>query len=367
MDERIFRVKRGLPPPAWDLDHRLPTESPVGPDCKDSGVTYRIGANFMDVTDQTHMIRHLTGAALVVSILSASACSAAGIMLISGSDVGEEGIRYFAGPFLIALALPFCFVIQRTLVSELFGLRRRPIRFNRTDKNIYAVRRRLSQRQYQGDEVWEIPWSNESLFCIHKNELTDDVSFQIRYYQVDAQGNVMRGMALGREWIGAQGLEALLAQWNYWVQFMKYGPEHLPLPALFISETESVSESFLTCMYQTAGSMGIGARLILMPVILLFTALRIGALAMCREPIWPPEIVDRSNCPDCGFTTLPRGETPVGWGATAIARSRNQYPTDPRAPARDWTGEVDSMTNARSWLFQTLGKGRSGILRREGN
>lgn len=36
MDERVFRVKVGLPVPNWGLWHHLGINSAVGPECKDS-------------------------------------------------------------------------------------------------------------------------------------------------------------------------------------------------------------------------------------------------------------------------------------------------------------------------------------------
>ncbi len=43
MDERAFQFKAGQPVPAGDLLHRLPTMSPVGPDCQDTATIFPDG------------------------------------------------------------------------------------------------------------------------------------------------------------------------------------------------------------------------------------------------------------------------------------------------------------------------------------
>jgi len=50
MDERAFLYKTGKPIPAWDLRHRLPTDKPVGPECKDTATIFRVNSTYMDVT-----------------------------------------------------------------------------------------------------------------------------------------------------------------------------------------------------------------------------------------------------------------------------------------------------------------------------
>jgi hypothetical protein len=119
----------------------------------------------------------------------------------------------------------FAFIAVRTGRDEFFALKRRPIRFNRKEQKIYAIRRRcFFAKPGEGDVTWEVPWNADSIFCIHKSDKASDDAYHIRHYEVDAQGNVVRAFAIGRQWEGPEEVEGLLSQWNYWCEYMNYGP-----------------------------------------------------------------------------------------------------------------------------------------------
>ena len=52
-----------------------------------------------------------------------------------------------------------------------------------------------------GDITWEVPWSENAIFCIHRGPQNTERrnTYHIRYYEVDDNNNVVRGFALGRE------------------------------------------------------------------------------------------------------------------------------------------------------------------------
>jgi len=41
--------------------------------------------------------------------------------------------------------------------------------------------------------------------------------------------------------------------------------------------------------------------------------------------------------------------TPVGWGETANARERDEYPSNPRHTVMEWRGDSDAARNAKAW------------------
>jgi hypothetical protein len=50
--------------------------------------------------------------------------------------------------------------------DEFFALKRRPIRFNRKEKKIYAIRhRRFGAKPGEGDITWEVPWNDKPSFA----------------------------------------------------------------------------------------------------------------------------------------------------------------------------------------------------------
>ncbi len=350
MDERVFLFTPGVPVPEWDLRHRLPIDCPVGPVSQDTATIFRINSTFMDVSDQPYMGRQATAA--VTLFLISIVIYFVGIYGWVLHKVGEgiDGFTIFFTGMMCTFISSFAYAAWRIGRDEYFSLKRRPIRFNRKQKKIYAIRRRrFFAKPGEGDVTWEASWNEQSIFCVHRRVADGSASYHIRHYTVDVQGNVLRAFAIGRVWHGDCTLPGLLSQWNYWCQYMNEGPERLPKPALFMSETETVSESFLFCLYAMCGDGGIVERVMFMPLILLLAAVRSLSMWTCRDPVWPKTVDAVSVIAPGDQFDQPRGDTPVGWGQTAVARERGAWPReDSRSEAR-WHGEQDVMQNGLQW------------------
>lgn len=141
-----------------------------------------------------------------------------------------------------------------------------------------------------------------------------------------------------------------LAQWNYWCVYMNDGPNGLPKPMLFHTQSETPRESFLFSLYSFGMRASVFIRLLMMPLILVFTCMRIVANATCRNPIWPTAIEQISAIAPDDLYAEPRFGTPVGWGDTVLAQQRGEYPNDPKARVEDWAGEPDGGIYAAAWL-----------------
>jgi hypothetical protein len=238
--------------------------------------------------------------------------------------------------------------------GQFFGLRRRPIRFHRGERKLYAIRkRRFFAKPGEGDVVWEVPWTKDSIFCLHCEGTTFGNVFHIRHYTTDEQGNVTQVFSIGREWMPESEVEMLLGQWNYWCKFMNEGPRDLPKPMLFHTDNETPRESFLYALYGTAPNVPALFRILIMPFILVFALMRIVANVTCRNPIWPDAIEKISQVPPGDVYAEPRPGTPVGWGETVIAQRRGEYPDDPYVKVANWTGETSGKANAIQWLKRT--------------
>lgn len=353
MDERIFGVKIGAPIPTWDAAHRLPISGYVGPECRDSATIYRINSTFMDVAEQPHMMRQwLAGGVITSLLMSATSFVFLVYVLMKSKGVFFDGGLLFLTIELSFSALGFGYVGIRFGRDELFSLARRPIRFNRYEKKIYAVRhRRFFCSKNEGDVTWEIPWNDEPFFCIHRGAIGSEHNdtYHIRCYQVDEAGMVVRGFAIGREWKYLDGLNDLLSQWNYWCLYMNEGPAMLPKPLLFLADSESVFESFLYCMYEVGFGVSAQARIIFFPFFCWMTILRVLALSTCRAPRWPDKIDKISKVAKNDPYLQPIGATPVGWAETSQAHQKNAYPTAPRVRTPGWIGECDGLENAKLW------------------
>jgi hypothetical protein len=350
MDERIFFHKAGQPIPEWDLRHRLPTDRPVGPECKDTATTFRINSTYMDVTDQPYMYKQMLAGGVLVACLAVVAFSVLAVLVLTHPVAVVSTAVICMWLILFSAISGFAYVAFRFGRDEFFSLKRRPIRFNRKEQKIYTIRRRrFFAKPGEGDVTWEVPWNAQSIFCIHRSDKASDDAYHIRHYTVDEHGNVIRAFAIGRQWEGRKNVQGLLSQWNYWCEYMNQGPADLPQPALFFSEHEDTRESWLFCMYEMGFRASSLFRTIMMPLILLYTSHRLIAQWTCRDPIWPKAVEAVSVIAPGDVYDQPRGATPVGWAATAIARARNEWPFDPKRKVANWHGEQDAAKNARLW------------------
>lgn len=350
MDERTFQFKAGQPIPEWDLKHRLPINKPVSSECKDTSTIFRINSTFMEVTDQPYRDRHWQAGGVLGTMFMAI-ISITPLVLIASNPVPRLNFAIAALCCLsISSIIYFTYMALKYGRDEFFSLWRRPIRFNREERKIYAIRRRrFFSKPGEGDITWEVPWDDKAIFCIHRGIVHRRHVFHIRHYQVDQNGNVIRAFAIGRTWEEDECLNGLLSQWNYWCWYMNRGPADLPKPLLFFKEKENMLESFLFCMYDFGMRASAAYRISMMPLILLMTSYRMMALWTCRDPIWPDAVNKVSVIePDDPFNE-PSGNTPVGWAETAHALDRNEYPEGDKKEMENWLGEKDPVASALLW------------------
>ncbi len=347
MDERLMKKCVGLPVPKWDLEHRLPIDRPVGPDIWDTGTIFRTNSKYMDVTEPSFLEKQWFATGVLLAFL----CMGIGPYVYSFTHANGS-----SGDFIMNCLALLAIVVFGTFVWKLgrglfFGLTYRPIRFHREARKLFAIRaRRFFAKHGAGDVVWEAPWTAESLFCLHKEVTQFNTVYHIRHYTIDEQGNVTRVFSIGREWVGAVEVELALVQWNYWCKYMNDGPNNLPKPMLFHTQNETPRESFLFSLYGVGMRAPVLWRVIMMPLILLFTAMRILANATCRAPIWPESIEKTSAIAPADPYAEPRSGTPVGWAETVLAQQRGDYPTDPKGSVEGWSGEPDGRLHAAAWL-----------------
>ncbi len=350
MDERFFKCKIGSPIPEWDLRHRLSIHEPVGPLLKDCATTFRRNSKFMDVSDQPYMMRQWFGGGVLTLCFGCGAYLWVLFFMVTHPPHQISAGLIWMYIAMVSFAFGFGYFAFRIGRNEFFALSRRPIRFHREEKKIFAIRqRRFFAQPGEGDITWEIPWDEESIFCIHKGRNTNGRPYHIRHYSVDENGNVTRAFAIGREWDGAKNIEGLLAQWNYWCWFMNHGPADLPPPALYFKEKETALESYLFCLYELGFTASAASRIFWMPFILLLTSHRLLAMWTCRQPVWPDWVEKVSGIARDDPHDQPRGSTPVGWGDTMLARNRYEYPYDPKRKLEGWQGEPDGEKNAALW------------------
>ncbi|WP_256979677.1 DUF6708 domain-containing protein [Burkholderia sp. AU16741] len=337
----------GRPVPDWDLAHRLPINRSVGPGVQDFGSTFSVNSTYMDVIEPSFLEKQW----FVTGVLLAFLCIGIGPYVYVLTHANGESGDFIMNCLALAAVALFGSIVWKLGRGLFFGLRHRPIRFHREARKLFAIRaRRFFAKPGEGDVVWEVPWTDDSIFCLHREDTSFGTIFHIRHYTVDDDGNVTHVFSIGREWTGKPQVEMALAQWNYWCAYMNDGPNGLPKPMLFHTQHETPRESFLFSLYSFGMRAPVFIRLLLMPLILVFTVMRILANATCREPVWPAAIEQISVIAPDDLYAEPRSGTPVGWGDTVLAQQRGEYPNDPKARVEDWVGEPDGGTYAAAWL-----------------
>ncbi len=348
MDERLMKKCIGFPVPEWDLAHRLSINRPAGPDIQDFGSIFSINSTFMDVIEPSLLEKQwfMTGVAVAFCAIGI------GPYIYWLTNIKYPYAGGLIGNIVAALiSIFFGLIVWQSGRGLFFGLRYRPIRFHRESRKLYAIRtRRFSAKQGEGDVVWEAPWTDDSIFCLHREDSPFGTVYHIRHYTVDEQRNVTQVFSIGREWSGKIQVKMALAQWNYWCKYMDSGPNGLPKPMLFHTQHETPREAFLFSLYSFGMRAPVFIRLLMMPMILIFTVMRLLANATCRDPIWPKSVAEISVVPSNDPYAEPRAGTPVGWGDTVLAQQRGEYPNNPKSQVENWVSRADGMAYAEAWL-----------------
>lgn len=347
MDERLMKNCIGEPVPKWDMAHRLEIDGPAGPEVSDWGGVFETNALYLDSIEPSFLEKQWFILASAMALVFTGIGPYVYCMTHANGETGDAVMD------AMALGLVFLFggIAWKLGRGFWLGLRRYPIRFHRLERKIYAIhKRRFRAKPGQGDVVREIPWSKDSIFCLHREASTFGEVFHIRHYTVDEQGRVTQVFSLGREWTHASEIELALAQWNYWCKYMNDGPADLPKPMLFHTENETLREAFLFSLYGMGLSAPVIWRIVMLPFILVFTLMRVLANATCRNPVWPDSIERISQVAADDPHAEPRPGTPVGWAQTVRAQQRGEYPDNPRARTKNWHGEADGEVHAAAWL-----------------
>lgn len=168
MDERIFKIKTGHAIPEWDVKHRLPITGCVGPECKDSATIHRINSVFMDVSEQPHMMRQWFAGGIFTAAFGSLAFFVFFVFVLYASWKKQWDLSLGFLVFeLVAAAIGFGYVCIKFGRDEVFSLTRRPIRFHRGARKIFAIRRRrFSSFRELGDLTVEVPWNEDAVFFV---------------------------------------------------------------------------------------------------------------------------------------------------------------------------------------------------------
>ncbi|WP_335662481.1 DUF6708 domain-containing protein [Burkholderia pseudomallei] len=214
---------------------------------------------------------------------------------------GQASLAHWVlGVFLLVEAGVFILPL-RSLLNDCFNYTRKPIRFNRVDRKIYAFR-------HNGPGgVISVPWDDAFLYVERqpKAGLTSTAPRMVRCLVLDEQGRVSDSFRIGKRVVlasseegevGKRVMAELYEDFEYYRRFMEDGPASVPPVTEFLSTKVSFRNSLklqfdgMSDMFRSGNVflqfMGlIGA----IPTFLLAVAYHLAQLT-CREPVWPDDV-----------------------------------------------------------------------------
>ncbi|WP_316154272.1 DUF6708 domain-containing protein [Cupriavidus sp. BIC8F] len=296
-DERspFYFRQQGKPLGKWEQEHRLYVDQPASEHVLESGNVYRIDSICLEITDESQSRMQNVGLLWIICSAFASFSLFYGLLLATSPFRDPEEMMakngYWFGT-IVGIVLGFSSAGFFGLLAfdpmrrNMFTLKRRPIRLNRKTRRIYAIRTK------DPDGIWEVPWSHDEFFCVGHRRMGGlsrayDM-YDIRHYQLDASGNVVRAFVLGQF---VFTLEEAYAQWEYYRRYMQDGPAELPEPYRFWAPRETFWEGYKICRGgKFSGAFFTLSDVMFAPFALLDAIARWLVLVTCSDPVWPQDI-----------------------------------------------------------------------------
>ncbi len=298
-----------------EVSSRLNVSKPLTDEPKSSGTVFNATDSFLEVCDGLHRERGWGFLAFLTGGIAALCISAVLVWLLVDvppaiREKGQEGILYWGfGLFLVFFLCLFALTV-RLLLVDCFNYTRKPIRFNRADRTIYAFR-------HNGPGgVLSVPWDNAFLYVERKPKagLGGTAPRVVRCLVLNDKGLVVDTFSIGKYVdlafdentpAGQQVMEELYRDFEYYRRFMEEGPSAVPPVAELLSTDVSFRNSLRMQFEDVPDILNSGHPLLwlllavtALPSLIQATVHYLAQLT-CREPVWPEE-VERA----CSPTTI---------------------------------------------------------------
>ncbi|WP_261527436.1 DUF6708 domain-containing protein [Burkholderia multivorans] len=315
------RYKLNRPITAAESSARLHINERCADRAKSAGTVFEATDSYLEVCDGLYRekgwgLLAFSTAGVLFLCLVAMFMWMATHMPIAVREKGQEGVVYTLLAIFTLVGVCGLAVTVRALLVDCFNYTRKPIRFNRLDRTIYAFR-------HNGPGgVLSIPWDNAFLYIERKPKagLAATAARVIRCLVLDDQGLVVDTFSIGKyvelafdenSPAGQLAMEELYQDFEYYRRFMQEGPSAVPPVSEFLTTEVSLRNS-LKLQFDGASDLVKSGN----PVVFLVTVIAtlpafILAVAYyiaqrtCREPVWPEEVERACNA------AMPSKELPV--------------------------------------------------------
>ncbi|WP_118181974.1 DUF6708 domain-containing protein [Paraburkholderia phosphatilytica] len=214
---------------------------------------------------------------------------------------GQAGLAHWVFGFLSLVCFGAVLWASRSLLVDCFNYTRKPVRFNRIDRTIYAFRRSGP------NGVISVTWDKAFFYVERKPKagLTSTAPRVVRCLVLDENGRVTDSFPIGKRVVlassedgrlGQEVMKELYADFEYCRRFMEYGPANLPDVEEFLP-VEVTFRNSLKLEFDGMSDMLNSGNLFLwlvgvlaaIPTFVLGCANYVAQLT-CREPVWPEEV-----------------------------------------------------------------------------
>lgn len=300
------RYKLNRPVTDTESSARLRVNKPCAETTKSAGTVFQATDSYLEVCDGLYRekgwgVLAFSTAGVLFLCLVAMFMWIATHMPIAVRAKGEEGIVYLLLAIFTLAGIGALAVTVRALLVDCFNYTRKPIRFSRLNRTIYAFR-------HSGPGgVVSVPWDSAFLYVERKPKagLAGTAPRVVRCLVLNDKGLVVDTFSVGKyvelafdenSPAGQQAMGELYQDFEYYRRFMEEGPSAVPPVAEFLT-TEVSFRNSLKLQFDGASDllksgnpvMSLVAVIAALPTFILAVAYHIAQLT-CREPVWPDEV-----------------------------------------------------------------------------
>jgi hypothetical protein len=303
------RTKRS--PTDAQVSARLQQKEPCAERVASSGTVFKATDSYLEVCDGLYREKGWGVLAFFTAGIGALCLTAMTAWMATHVPAaiqkkGQTGLVHWTFGLFTLVGIGVFMLPLRSLLKDCFNYTRRPIRFNRVDRRIYAFR-------HNGPGgVVSVPWDDAFLYVERqpKAGLTSTAARMVRCLVLDERGQVSDSFPIGKRVVlayseegdlGRQAMAELYEDFEYYRRFMEYGPASLPPVAEFLSTEISFLNS-LKLQFDGMSDMMHSGNLFLqlvgiiaaIPTFILAIAYHFAQLT-CREPVWPEDVERACN------------------------------------------------------------------------
>ncbi|MBJ9615634.1 DUF6708 domain-containing protein [Burkholderia multivorans] len=305
------RYKLNRPVTDTESSARLHVNERYADNAKSVGTAFKATDSYLEVCDGLYRekgwgLLAFSTAGVLFLCLVAMFVWIATHMPIAVREKGQEGIVYALLAIFTLVGVGGLAVTVRALLVDCFNYTRKPIRFNRLNRTIYAFR-------HNGPGgVLSVPWDNAFLYIERKPKagLAGTAPRVVRCLVLNDKGLVVGTFSIGKyvelafdedSPAGQLAMEELYQDFEYYRRFMEEGPSAVPPVAEFLTTEVSLRNS-LKLQFDGASDLlrsgnpvvSFVTAIATLPTFILAVAYYI-AQRTCREPVWPEDVEQACN------------------------------------------------------------------------